>query len=118
VEAHNDTSEVSPSDRNLSLRRGNAVENVMRQIGLPPSSTVTVDAVGADHLLVPTPPLTNEPQNRNAIFFTLGGRQVLPNAIQSGCLAWLRTHECGVNADDAQRILCTKVQGVVGPFKP
>jgi hypothetical protein len=92
IEAHQGTSEVSVSDYGLSLRRGIAVEHIIRQMGLPPNATITVDAEGIDRPLVRTPPLTNEPENRNATLFTLSGRQVLPNALQTECLNWLRTH--------------------------
>jgi hypothetical protein len=63
---HTDTS--GPRDYNmaLSLRRANAVRDVLVQDGVP-ASAISVVGRGEDDLLVPTPDGVREPQNRRVV---------------------------------------------------
>ena len=118
IEASTDTSEGSARDRGLDMRRGEAIARLIKQFGISSDSRIHIVAVGTKSPLVPTPPLTPEPQNRSAILFTRGGKQTRPDALQSECLSWLREHQCGTQVSDAQRSICVKVQGVAGAFSP
>jgi hypothetical protein len=71
---HTDTS--GPRDYNLalSLRRANAVKDVLVRDGVP-ATAISVVGRGEDDLLVPTPDGVREPQNRRVVI-QLGNGQV------------------------------------------
>jgi outer membrane protein OmpA-like peptidoglycan-associated protein len=116
IEASTDTSETSHRDRGLDMRRGEAVARLIKQFGISSDSRIHIVAIGTKSPLVPTPPLTPEPQNRSAILFARGGKQIRPDTLQSECLSWLREHQCGPQVSDAQKSVCVQVQGVAGAF--
>lgn len=65
VTGHTDTSGAPQYNMALSLRRANAVKDVLVKQGIPAASITTVGA-GEQGLLIPTPDGVREPQNRRA----------------------------------------------------
>jgi hypothetical protein len=116
--ASTDTSEVLPRDRTLDQRRGQSVERVMRENGIATDAKIRIMPKGAKNLLVPTPPLTVEPQDRVVWLAFEGGRQIRPTAWQADCMAWLRTHRCDPQMSAAQAAICNQVDKVAHEFTP
>jgi outer membrane protein OmpA-like peptidoglycan-associated protein len=67
VEGHADTLEATRDGLRLSERRARAVAEELVNKGLP-RWVLTLRWSGAEDLLIPTPPGTNEPQNRRVRF--------------------------------------------------
>ena len=111
-----DTSEVTPQDRGLDLRRGQAVARLLHV--LLPYAQTKVRPRGTTHLPVPTDILTPEPQNRSAYLLFLDGKQIRPFDYQSDCTDWLRSHTCGPDVDARQATVCKQVEKVAHEFQP
>lgn len=110
-----DTSEITPQDRGLDLRRGQAVARVARDV-LPYART-EVHPLRTEHLPLPTDILTPEPQNRSAYLTMVGGKQIRPFDYQNDCIDWLRSHKCGPDVDANNITVCKQVEKVAGEFQ-
>ena len=113
-----DTSEVLPEDRGLDSRRGQAVKNELKKVGIPTDTRIKVLGRGTTHPLVPTPPFTNEPQNRNVQFLVTSGKQAKPFPWQRECRDWVLANHCDAGASKEQAAICKQVQKVANEFQP
>lgn len=110
-----DTSEVLSRDRGLDLRRGQAIERLLRS--LAPYARIDIRPHGTDHSPLPTDAFTPEPQNRSAYLIFVGGKQIRPFAWQADCMDWLRSHHCDTALDAAQTAVCKQVEKVAHEFQ-
>jgi outer membrane protein OmpA-like peptidoglycan-associated protein len=118
VVASTDTSEVLLRDQNLDLRRGQAVERLLREDGIAADAKIRIFPEGSKRLFVPTPPLTAEPQNRNVWLHIQDGKRVRPTYWQAACIDWLRTHRCDPQVSAEQAAVCKRVEKVAQEFHP